>query len=534
MALYHRFFFMLALTLVASCSGGSGGSGGGTSPIVVSGESTAPAPAVVPTPTPPPTPSVIPPTAISIVIQNENNKTAAQGVSNEWRISGLNYAANHEIEGYASETSINRGESISLFVNTTDPSYTMTIYRIGWYGGLGGRVVAGPIQRQGIVQPAPFHDPVTGLIECNWTDPLVIQVPADPFDSTDWASGVYLVKLLGAGGKQSYIIFVVRDDTRKSDLLFQSSVTTYAAYNGWGGVDLYPEQSEGGKQSYKVSFNRPYRNTERVSIGEGAGDFLDWELHMVRFLEREGVDVTYSTDIDSHLNGQRFLDHRAVIGVGHDEYWTKEMRDAFEVARDKGINLGFFGANTSSWQIRMEPSTQTNQPNRTIVGYKYDAMAFDPLYKTNPILTTSLWRDPPINRPEASLLGSMTDYNSVDLDMIIDNCIDWICAGTGLQKGSVLKGMLGYEVDRIVPSSPSNVVAIASSPYVACTNSSCTTSDLRIANMTYYTAPSGAGVFTTGSMNWNWGLDAYGQYGDRANPTVQQITRNVLNRFTGH
>jgi hypothetical protein len=522
----RRLLLLLASAFVASCSGGSGGGSSATP-----GVATALAPTPAPTPVPPPSPT---PSASSMVIQNENNKTAAQGVAGDWKISGGNYAANHEIEGYASATSVNRGESISLFVNTTDPDYTMTVYRIGWYGGQGGRRVAGPIQRSGVIQPVPLHTPEIDLIECDWTDPYVLSIPGNQSDPTDWASGVYLVKLEASGGKQSYIIFVVRDDSRKSDLLFQTSVTTYSAYSSWGGYDLYPLHSIGDKPAYKISFNRPYRNTGRVSFGEGAGDFLDWELHMVRFLEHEGFDVTYSTDIDTHLNGQRLLDHRAVIGVGHDEYWTKAMRDAFEAARDNGVNLGFFGANTSSWQIRMEPSTQHNQPDRTIVGYKDAAINLDPLYKTNPMLTTSLWRDPPINRPEASLLGSMTDYNSVDLDMIIDNCIDWICAGTGLQKGSVLKGMLGYEVDRIEPSSPSNVVAIASSPYVACTNPTCTTSDLRIANMTYYTAPSGAGVFTTGSMNWNWGLDAYGQYGDRANPAVQQITRNVLNRFTGH
>jgi hypothetical protein len=96
----------------------------------------------------------------------------------------------------------------------------------------------------------------------------------------------------------------------------------------------------------------------------------------------------------------------------------------------------------------------------------------------------------------------------------------------------VLKGMLGYEVDRVGPGSPPGIRVLASSPYAACHDPDCASSDLRYANMTYYATPAGAGVFATGSMNWNWGLDAYGPYGDRVNPAVQQITRNVLARFT--
>jgi hypothetical protein len=464
------------------------------------------------------------------VVRRENAK--AEGVTGDWLIPDPDWAGNQEIEGYASATSINRGEQIRLYVNTIDASYTISVYRIGWYGGRGGRLVAGPIGRSGIRQPAPAFDPVTGLVECDWTDPFVLSTAGNLSDPTDWASGFYLARLTGSSGKQSYIIFVVRDDARSAALLFQSSVTTYAAYNGWGGYGLYSVNSVGGKAATKVSFNRPYRNPQRPSSGKGAGDFLSWEIHMLRFLEREGYDVVYSTNIDTHASPNRLLKCRGFLSVGHDEYWTWAMRDAVEAARNRGVNLGFFGANAGYWQVRLEPNAK-GQADRIVVGYKFTAIQQDPAAATDPPRTTYLWRDYPVSRPEASLVGVQYDYNSVDLDMVIGDMPAWIRAGTTLTKGSVLRGMLGYEVDRVSPtSSPAGIQVLASSPYEVCPEGKCT-GEIRYANMSWYSHQSGAGVFAAGSMQWNWGLDNFGPSGERMNPAVQQVTRNVLNRFLG-
>jgi hypothetical protein len=443
-------------------------------------------------------------------------------------ISDANYASQNQIEGYASATSINRGESIRLFVNTIDPTYTISIYRMGWYGGMGGRLVAGPISRTGRRQASCPLDSSVRLVECDWTDPYVLAVPDNRTDLTDWASGIYLAKLTGSSGKQSYIIFTVRDDARNSALLFQQSVTTYAAYNNWGGYNFYDSNSVGGKPAYKLSFNRPYSNPQQAGNGKGAGDYFAWEAKTLRFLEREGYDVSYSTNIDTDISPSRLFQHKAFLSVGHDEYWTKAMRDNVEAARNGGIHLAFLGANNAYWQVRLEASKANAQPNRTVVGYKYDAQAFDPLYTSNPSQATYLFRGAPVNRPEASLIGVMYDYNSLDLDMVISDCttLAWVCSKTSLQKGSVLRGMLGYEVDRTDASSPAGIAVIAASPYTV-------GGQTRYSHMTYYTHGSGAGVFATGSMQWNWGLDDFGEYGDRVNANVQQITRNVLDRFGG-
>ncbi len=478
------------------------------------------------------------PTNANSLTANKTNPTFIENQkpgTTDWQLT--NPATNHEIEGYASLTSVNRGEKISLFVNTKAPSYTLEIFRMGWYGGAGGRRMTDPIQLQGIKQPAPLEDRDSGLVECNWKNPFILTIPHHPEEPTTWASGVYLAKLTASSSrKQSYIIFVVRDDKRKSDILFQSSVTTYQAYNNWGSKSLY-RWSSIRIQAYKVSFNRPYAKNPNpaAAYGVGAGEFLTnlqppkktfsagWEYNMVRWLEREGYDVTYATDVDTHANGELLLSHKAFLSVGHDEYWSWRMRENVEAARDKGVSLGFFGANTCYWQIRFDLSPINKQPYRTIVAYKENAI-LDPYQN---YLKTTNWRDISVNRPEEALIGVMYETFRVDSDIVIDDAPSWMLAGTNLRKGSRLPKLLGYEVDRMFTHAPKNTQRVAHSPYSH-------DGHTRYANMTVYTAPSGAMVFATGSMQWCWGLDDYNApklRSVRSNPDAQQITRNVLDKM---
>ncbi len=470
------------------------------------------------------TPPAVSPNAIP-VIQTENAKTALQGVTTDWRITRS--AWRHEIEGYASATSVDRGESLDLYVNTIDPTYTVSFYRIGWYGGAGARLVAGPISLPGNIQPACPTAPDSRMIECDWTSSYTLAVPDNALDPTDWASGVYFAKLTGSSGKQNYITFVVRDDKHISDLLFQASVTTYQAYNSWGGASLYPNNSINYQPARKVSFNRPY------SDRYGSGQFMWYEIEMVRFLEKEGYDVSYSTDIDTHNDGSKLLNHKAFLSVGHDEYWTRETRNHIQAARDSGVNLGFFGANAGYWQIRLEDSMVTLQPNRTMVAFKDLTPSLDPIYAIHPEMSTMLFRSAEINRPEAALVGVMYDYSPVNLGMVIKDCSGFICSGTGLSTGSLLpQHLLGYEVDRLDASSPAGIQVIANSPYTACVDLACSSRQTRYSQMTYYQAPGAAGVFAAGSMQWNFGF-GMGGYAADSSVEVQQITRNVLNHFIG-
>lgn len=504
--------------------------------------------------------------SLDVLVSEKNNPIVIENIkpgTTDWQL--RNPARNQEIEGYASLTSVNRGGEIKLFVNTKDPGYTIEIYRMGWYHGKGGRQIAPAIFRKAVKQPLPIIDKGTGLIECDWQDPYVLKIPDNPNDPTQWASGFYLAKLTGSkSGKQSYIIFVVRDESRPSDILFQSSVTTYQAYNNWGGMSLYRWNSK-GKQAAKVSFNRPYAISPNraAAYGVGAGEFITnvqpkrrtsnsgWEYNMVRWLEKNGYDVTYATNIDTHedhldeaTGKPMLLLHKAFLSVGHDEYWSWQMRGNVEAARDAGVSLGFFSANTCYWQIRYEPSRITKDINRTIVSYK-EGKALDPYVRDNrpdnDYLTTTLWRKQPINRPEDAMIGVMYETFQVNADITVQNTApEWVLADTSLGKTTAqnkglfafrnapeeiqLKGLLGYEVDRMFNSAPANTIRIAHSPYRH-------DGKTKYSDMTVYTSKSGATVFATGTIQWSWGLDDFNAPQLRPallSQDAQAITRNVL------
>jgi hypothetical protein len=253
----------------------------------------------------------------------------------------------------------------------------------------------------------------------------------------------------------------------------------------------------------------------------------------VRFLEANGYDVSYSTDVDTDRRGAEILEHKAFLSVGHDEYWSWAMRQHVEQARDRGVHLAFLGADVCYWQIRFEPNAQGTQ-DRTIVGYKEAAGDLDPLaidrQPQNNQLITGRWRDRPTARPEERLVGVMYAADPVDSDIIVGNADHWVFASTGLRNGDALRGLLGYEVDAIYGGGPATLERLAHSPFVDPGKAGA----IRYADMTIYAAPGGALVFAAGSIQWSWGLDDYnapGWHTPRASAAAQQITRNVLDRM---
>jgi hypothetical protein len=206
------------------------------------------------------------------------------------------------------------------------------------------------------------------------------------------------------------------------------------------------------------------------------------------------------------------------------------MRANVECARDRGLNLAFFSGNVCYWQIRLEPNLSTNEPDRTIVSYKDDAPTCDPYARGRSEdyhLMTVRWRDPPINRPEDSLIGVMYDGNPVDEDIIISVSDHWSMQGTSLQVGDRLPRLLGYEADRSFGGAPANMGILAESPYMF-------EGQPHLAHMTSYSLPTGATVFATGTIQWSWGLDDFNVPNLRKsclNSHAQQITRNVLAHF---
>ena len=454
----------------------------------------------------------------AIETENANPGTDA------WRLNKL--AQRREIEGYASLASVVPGGTIDLMVSTSLPlPFTIQIFRMGWYGGAGGRLMTtsdapggtiGPLDGVPRAMPAPTGAP-DYLIDARWPVSYTLAVP------NTWSSGYYLAKLTRQDGFERYVIFVVRDPHSKAPLVMQASVTTWQAYNYWGGKSLYstfdvnaetpgfaPKTSDA--RSGIVSFDRPYETTHER---DGAGEFFVWEANMVRWLERQGHDVTYVTNLDVHADGDLLRNRAAFLSVGHDEYWSNEMRRNVTLARDNGVNLGFFSSNVSYWRVRLSPN-DAGVPDRRVVCYK-DA-GIDP--------TTTRWRDQ--SRPENLLVGVM--YSGVWAgDYVVLDPTSWVFDGTGFKAGDRVRNLVGYEYDRTFANG-------YTPPGLSVLSRSVVGDD--IVESSVYTAPSGAVVFATGTNHWSWALDEYrhawitGEFKSVApHAGIARATQNVFSRF---
>jgi Domain of unknown function (DUF4347)/Domain of unknown function (DUF4082) len=454
----------------------------------------------------------------AIVLENQKAGTTA------WQIPATNLATNDEISGYADATSINKGQALNLKVSLAQAGqYRINVYRLGYYGGAGGRLISSSNLLNGVTQSAPTTDPTTRLVEYNWNNSYTLQT------SATWTTGLYLAKLTDSRtGKQTDVQFVVRDDNRPADLGFQDAVTTAQAYNTYGGYSAYDFNSAGGQQAYKISFDRPVaRNDINTSM-------ITWEYDMARWMESQGYDVSYYSNLDVHTKPLQLYSQKTFLSVGHDEYWSMEMRNNVEQARDNGTNLAFFSANTAYWRVRFEPSS-TGQSNRTMVIYK-DSWNLDPVAQQDSSQATTRFRSPVLNRPENALLGVMYIGNGggTGFDYVVSNASDSYYANTGLNNGDLLTGLVGYEWDAVVNNgfTPAGLVVLSESPVSEPdpdiapflppgTNTT-------IANAVRYTAPSGAKVFSTGSLQWMWGLNSDGGTNPRFDQRAQQIAVNVL------
>jgi hypothetical protein len=339
----------------------------------------------------------------------------------------------------------------------------------------------------------------------------------------DWTSGYYLVEAEATSGSAAghvgttYVIVRQSDDAQPSQILVQVPVNTWEAYNSWGGNSLYTVP-----RAYRVSFDRPF-DAEATSP-------LWWEIQLVRFLEREGYDVSYQTDLDTNNDVSTLVRHRLVIVAGHDEYWTLAMRDGFDNALAEGTNLAFTGSNDAFWNIRYEDG------GRTILTYK---STYDP--NPDPTQKTAMFRE--IGRPECLLEGVQhADIRILDhpLDYTVTaaGASDPWLAGTGLAAGDRIVGVVGREHD-------------SQAPYPGCVHPGqivlfhYESPDDLPADAVKYTAPSGARVFASGAQEFSWALDGWraddtiapaapvsSDRGAPADPRVQQFMRNALDDLT--
>jgi hypothetical protein len=440
--------------------------------------------------------------------------TAAAGDPG-WRITHPGHL--YQLEGFADHTDVRPGGSFRLFVSTTARSFTVRAFRMGWYGGDLARLVWASGATPGHYQPLARIVQPGSMAVAPWQPSLT--VPAK-----DWPPGSYLLRLDASTGVQSYVPIVIRSPSASGRVVLVSAVTSYQAYNGWGGYSLYG--GPGGSfaaRGRRASFDRP------ISYDNGAGAYFQLELPLVVMAERLGLPLAYLTSVDLDLYPGILAGARAVISEAHDEYWSPAMRAAVTRARDQGVNVAFFGANAIFRKIRFESSPLG--PDRIEVNYKIPAE--DPLYGKDNALVTGNWPTPPAADPESSLIGqSYVCSVTSNFPMVVTDPGSWVWAGSGVHRGESLPGLVGPEFDQVnlAEPTPRPIEVLARSP-VTC-GAAPTYSDV-----TYYVAASGAGVFGSGTEDWICALPAatdcpasiVGQRTVRR--AVEAATANILRAF---
>lgn len=453
----------------------------------------------------------------------------------EWDISGSDDLS---IQGFGTQLSVNMGETISFKIDVKAPAtnYSIKIYRLGYYNGSGARLIADLGSFSGVAQPTPLYDSVTGKTDCsNWSI-------STSWNTGSFTSGLYLAKLTRADTQgSSHIAFVVRNDNGASTLLFKTSDATWQAYNCYGGNSLYVNNNgiPGFDHATKVSYDRPF-NTR--GGGGGSASSEDWlfnsEYPMIRWLERNGYDVSYTTDVDmdkdlkqiSHNGVGNTYSHKVLMSVGHDEYWSAATRSKFENARNAGVHLAFFSGNEVYWKVRWEDN------HRTLVCYKEGSLGdrgcgtkCDP----EPNIWTGLWRDgcsfPTADgcNSENALSGQISwgdATSSIEVPSEYKNLRFWRNTSiASLTEGNSIilpYGTLGYEFDfeQYASSNPSGRITMSSTMLTGKNH-----------KLSLYKHSSGAWVFGAGTVQWSWGLDENHDRGNEvANQDMQQATMNLL------
>ena len=448
------------------------------------------------------------------------------------------------IEGYCSANSIRAGETLRIMVSTNPESaFKLEVFRTGYYGGAGARLVKTFDSIKGKTQP----DPPVGenfVRECQWEPSVEFDVPKD------WLSGVYLGKMTAKeSGIQSYIIFIVRDD-RPCDLLFQCSDLTWSAYNRWpADYSIYTEHKDWksiGAPSGMVSFDRPYglftHPVNKIKTSGGSGEYLPWEFPMSYWLEQHGYDVSYISNVDTHADLEGLLRAKGFISVGHDEYWSQQMYQNAIKARDAGVSLAFFGGNSVLCVVPMEPSS-SGVPNRCIRREGW----FLPLPENMSEAARKMRIKRVLNEsnfelnmgPDGALLmgGRLDSENGRGMGVGNWTCVipdHWLFAGTGMKKGDSIKNLLGWEWHGAPAMSLPGMQVVAEGDAII------NSKKVGHYTATVYDGPKGNVVFNAATIWWANGLSSppghknpsrHGITQQGPDERVQKITHNLFQRM---
>jgi hypothetical protein len=436
----------------------------------------------------------------------------APELASHWRIRRT--GSIHDIEGWADHTSVEVDEPFTLYVSTTASSYRVRAFRMGWYRGGLGRLVWTSPRLPGARQPDGVLTRATNTVTAPWRPSLTVATKG-------WAPGMYLLRLDAASRAQRFVPITVRRPSAQGQVVLVNAVTTWQAYNQWGGYDLYQGPTGSfGSRARAVAFDRPYDN--QFSMRFGAGEFLHRELPVLALAESLGLPLDYVTDVDLHIHPGVLDGARAVVFMGHDEYWSPEMRAALVAARDKGSNIAFFGANAMFRRIRLA-STGTG-PARLEINYK--VAAEDPLYGKDDVHVTADWPAPPDPSPESNVTGVSYDCFPAREDMSVYRPSSWVFEGTGVSAATRLRNLVGTESDRVDLDNPTpRPMEIVAHTSLNCAGRP-TTSDA-----VYYTTPSGAGVFAAGTIDWVCAMQGCQNVDKLSSAIVRRVTSNILRAF---
>jgi hypothetical protein len=436
------------------------------------------------------------------------------------------------IEGYCSATSVRAGERLAFMVSTNPPSpYVLDLYRLGWYGGKGGRHLArlGPLR--GSIQPQPEIG-VERVRDCRWEPATEITIPAG---RDGWPSGVYLGKLTAErDGVESYVVFIVRDD-RPCDLLFQCSTNTWAAYNRWPSwFSLY---DNGEKPWYwgpdvRVSWNRPYGKYCQLvdaPLSTGSGEFLLWEYPAAFWLEQQGFDVSYIANVDTHADRQGLRRGKLWLSVGHDEYWSLDMYHNVMAARDAGVNLAFLSGNACYGVVDYHADAGGRELRAMRRIGQYGPIDPRVVAEEFPELLRLRHNGP----DESQLIGARSGYPLTGAaDWVCTRSRHWIFEHTGMDDGDAVPGLVGWEWHGNAAAIP-GLEVVAEGPMKRWGGPRFTA--------TVYPGPKGNFVFNAATCWWADGLSeppGYVRAGFRGvrprgpDRRVQRITANLIRRAT--
>jgi hypothetical protein len=492
-----------------------------------------------------------PPTTNPIVLENQKPGTSPD----IWQVAPGQDST--KLQGFTTAISTNVGGTVQFKIDnlTGNPNYQIQIYRLGYYGGDGARLITTLQHTTSVAQPAPITKPATGEVDAgNWS-------VTDSWNLvSDAVSGVYFANVV-QGTQVFQIPFVVKDPNSTSNVVFQTSDETWQAYNGWGGANLYGGNgpSAGGPTggagaAYAVSYNRPIVGQDFVGAEAGPQDSLfGAESAAIYWLEENGYDVSYISGLDTATNGALLLNHKVFMDAGHDEYWTDSQVANVQAAKSAGVNLVFLSGNEIFWQTQFAPSIDgSNTANRTLVSYKdshFQQLVNPSGQGTGTFEAPLSWGG--ANSPSNALTGTV-----FSVDQVLTNSPITIpygmsqlriwrntsVAATAPGQTASLVNILGYEWDSSPDNGfmPAGLINVSSTtlqePTVNTEFGNVDIAGTQTHNLVEYRDPtSGALVFGAGTVFWSWGLsnqhtDGPGSGGNPVNPdpNVQQAMVNLF------